>query len=134
MWIYPHIVDCREIATSCTVVPRHSSTVSLSYIGTQEVNDRTTTLANPQIQSRSPRIEARATEDDARLIAHAAQLLNKTVSAFTVSAAVEKAENIVARAETTIMPAEQFDAMIAALDDPTPIPQIEALARGNVPC
>jgi len=89
----------------------------------------TTTLSGPQIQSRSRRIEARATEDDARLIAHAAQLLNKTVSAFTVSAAVEKAENIVARAEATIMPAEQFDAMIAALDDPTPIPQIEALAR-----
>ena len=48
-----------------------------------------------------------------------------TVSAFTVSAAVEKAE----RAETTIMPAQQFDAMIAALDDPTPIPQIVALAN-----
>ena len=52
-----------------------------------------------------------------------------TVSAFTVSAAVEKAENIVARAESTIMPAQQFDAMIAALDDPTPIPQIVALAN-----
>lgn len=88
-----------------------------------------TTLTHPQIRARSRRIEARATEDDARLIAHAAQLLNKTVSAFTVSAAVEKAENIVARAEATIMPAEQFDAMIAALDDPTPIPQIEDLAR-----
>jgi len=87
------------------------------------------TLTAPQLTTRSRRIEARATEDDARLIAHAAQLLNKTVSAFTVSAAVEKAENVVARADATIMPAEQFDSMIAALDDRTPIPQIEALAQ-----
>ena len=63
------------------------------------------------------------------MIARAAQLLNKTVSAFTVGAAVEKAENVVAGAGTTIMPAEQFDSMIAALDDPTPIPQIEALVQ-----
>jgi len=88
-----------------------------------------TTLAGPQIMPRSRRIEARATEDDARLIARAAQLLNKTVSAFTVSAAVEKAESIVARTETTIMPAVQFDTMIAALNDPTPIPEISTLAR-----
>ena len=87
------------------------------------------TFVGSQVAARSRRIEARATEDDARLIARAAQLLNKTVSAFTVGAAVEKAETIVARAETTIMPAAQFDAMIAALDDPTPIPQIAALAR-----
>jgi len=88
-----------------------------------------TTLANPHIMPRSRRIEARATDDDARLIARAAQLLNTTVSTFTVGAAVEKAESVVARAETTIMPAAQFDAMIAALDDTTPIPEIVALAR-----
>lgn len=71
---------------------------------------------------------ARATEEESRVIARAAKLLNATVSSFVVEAAVEKAETVVARADHTMMPAAQFDEMIAALDDTTPIPELESLA------
>ena len=76
---------------------------------------------------KSQRIEARVTEDDAQVIARAATILNASVSSFVVNAAVEKAETVVARADHTIMPAAQFDEMIAALDDPAPIPELRAL-------
>lgn len=76
---------------------------------------------------KSQRIEARVTEDDAQVIARAATILNASVSAFVVDAAVEKAETVVARADRTIMPAAQFDEMIAALDDPAPVPELLAL-------
>ena len=45
------------------------------------------------------------------------------------TAAVEKAENTAARAHVTMMPAEQFDLMVNALDDSTPIPELVALAH-----
>lgn len=76
---------------------------------------------------KSQRIEARVTEDDAQVIARAATILNASVSSFVVNAAVEKAETVVARADHTIMPAAQFDEMIAALDDSAPIPELRAL-------
>jgi uncharacterized protein (DUF1778 family) len=78
--------------------------------------------------TRSQRIEARVTEDDAEIIARAASLSNESVSTFVVGAAVEKAATVVARADRTVMSAAQFDEMVAALDDPTPIPAIVALA------
>lgn len=87
-----------------------------------------TTATRTKAKTKSERLEARATEDEAAVIARAAELLNATVSSFVVGAAVEKAETIVARAERTLMPAEQFDAMIAALDDATPVPEIVELA------
>lgn len=76
---------------------------------------------------KSQRIEARVTEDDARVIARAATLLNASVSSFVVDAALEKAETVVARADRTIMPAAQFEEMISALDDPTPVPELVTL-------
>ena len=79
-------------------------------------------------RTKSERLEARATADEAAVIARAAELLNASVSSFVVDAAVEKAETIVARAQRTLMPAAQFDAMIAALDDTTVVPEIVELA------
>ncbi|GAB7007359.1 hypothetical protein JCM18899A_48340 [Nocardioides sp. AN3] len=87
-----------------------------------------TKTARTRSKTKSARIEARATEEESRVIARAAKLLNATVSSFVVEAAVEKAETVVARADHTMMPAAQFDEMIAALDDTTPIPELESLA------
>lgn len=87
----------------------------------------TVTTNRTKVKNKSQRIEARVTEDDARLIARAATLLNASVSSFVVEAAVEKAETVVARADRTLMPAVQFDEMIAALDDPTPVPELVTL-------
>lgn len=87
------------------------------------------TATKARAKGKSERIEARATAHEAAVIARAAELSNSTVSSFVVGAAVAKAETVVARAGHTLMPAEQFDAMIAALDDATPIDEIVALAK-----
>lgn len=85
-------------------------------------------VTRTKMKTKSARLEARATEDQAAVIARAAELLNATVSSFVVDAAVEKAETVVARSQRTLMPAAQFDAMIAALDDTAVVPQIVDLA------
>ncbi|MEX0428010.1 DUF1778 domain-containing protein [Nocardioides sp. DS6] len=87
------------------------------------------TATKARAKGKSERIEARATAHEAAVIARAAELSNSTVSSFVVGAAVAKAETVVARAGHTLMPAEQFNAMIAALDDATPIDEIVALAK-----
>lgn len=87
------------------------------------------TATRARAKGKSERIEARATADEAAVIARAAELSNSTVSAFVVGAAMAKAETVVARAGHTLMPAEQFDAMIAALDDSTPIDEVVELAK-----
>ena len=87
----------------------------------------TVTADRSKVKRKSQRIEARVTEDDARVIARAATLLNASVSSFVVDAALEKAETVVARADRTIMPAAQFEEMVSALDDPTPVPELVAL-------
>ena len=50
-----------------------------------------------------------------RIEAAAAQL-DQSVSTFVVHAAAAEADRVLARTETTVMPAEQFDALLAALD------------------
>lgn len=86
------------------------------------------TTERARTRTKTHRIEARVTEDAASIITRAAALVNASVSSFVMDAALEKAETVVTRADRTIMPAEQFDAMISALDDPTPVPQIVRLA------
>ena len=49
------------------------------------------------------------------------------IRTFVVHWVLEKAETVVARADRTFMPAAQFDEMIAALDDPTPVPELASL-------
>ena len=73
------------------------------------------------------RIEARADAPTLAVIAEAAALANESLSAFVVSAAVDRAEKLIARADRTFMPAEQFDAMISSLNDDSPIPELSRL-------
>ena len=87
------------------------------------------TATKARTKGKSERIEARATAHEAAVIARAAELSNSTVSSFVVGAAVAKAETVVARAGHTLMPAQQFDAMIAALDDTTPVDEVVELAK-----
>ncbi len=87
------------------------------------------TATRARARGKSERIEARATADEAAVIARAAELSNSTVSSFVIGAAVAKAETVVARAGHSLMPAEQFDAMIAAMDDATPIDEVIELAN-----
>jgi uncharacterized protein (DUF1778 family) len=66
---------------------------------------------------KSRRMEQRVDEETERMISQAATVTHESVSAFVTRSARDEANRVLARAETTLMPAEQFDAMIAALDE-----------------
>ena len=70
----------------------------------------------------------RADEEQERLITEAAQAARMSVSAFVLRAASEEAGRLLARTDTTVMPAAQFDALIASLDTPDPAPRLRAAA------
>ncbi|MCW2944832.1 MAG: hypothetical protein JWR24_1549 [Actinoallomurus sp.] len=76
------------------------------------------------------RIEMRADANAERLIARAAAALGESVSSFVLRAAQEEARRVLASPDVTLMPAEQFDELIAALDEPDEIPALrQATAR-----
>jgi uncharacterized protein (DUF1778 family) len=74
------------------------------------------------------RLEVRLDERSKERIARAAELSNETVSAFVLRAAAAAADSVLTRASMTVMPPEQFDEMLAALDVADEAP---ALARLN---
>ena len=76
--------------------------------------------------TKSERIEIRATPDDNDLITKAAEITNQSVSTFVTVAATTEAGRVLARAAHTIMPADQFDILMASLDEPD---DAEVLAR-----
>ena len=77
---------------------------------------------------RTRRIEARIDPESDDVIPHAAALTHESKSAFMVRAAREAAERVLARADVTLMPAEQFDQMMSSLDDAEPLPVLTRAA------
>jgi uncharacterized protein (DUF1778 family) len=73
---------------------------------------------------RTRRIEMRADPDSENRIIQAAAACRQSVSAFVLAAAVREADVVLARADTTLMPAEQFDALIDSLDTPDTSPRL----------
>jgi len=72
--------------------------------------------------SKTERIELRVSVDDKAAIAAAAAMEHTTTTEFVRDAVLDRARHVRARADRTLMPAEQFDALVAALDvaDDTP--------------
>ncbi len=68
--------------------------------------------------SKTRRMEQRIDEETDALLTRAAAVTHETVSAFVVRSARTEASRVLARSDLTMMPAEQFDAMVAALDAP----------------
>ncbi len=66
--------------------------------------------------TRTERIEARVAPRDRARIGRAAALEGQSVSAFMVTAAAEKADQVIAARTTTVVPADYFDRVIAAID------------------
>lgn len=80
--------------------------------------------------SRTERIELRVSPDDKDAIATAAAMEHATTTEFVRDAVLDRAQRIRARADRTLMPAEQFDALVAALDMPEDAPILtRAFAR-----
>jgi uncharacterized protein (DUF1778 family) len=66
---------------------------------------------------KTARIELRAEPEDEDRIRAAARLVNKSLSAFVMTAAVERANEVIASWTTTTVPSEFFDELLEALDD-----------------
>lgn len=79
--------------------------------------------------TKSRRLELRTDESTDQLISEAADLLHVTKTAFVTDAARQAAERVVARADTTLMAPEVFDAMMASLDVPDDSAELENLSR-----
>lgn len=79
--------------------------------------------------TRTARIEARLAPRDRARIDRAAALEGRSVSAFMVSAAAEKAEHVIAERTTTSVPADYFDRLLRAIDDADRAPRLERAAR-----
>ncbi len=79
--------------------------------------------------TRTRRIEMRADPASEERISRAAQARDLSISAFVLAAATREADRVLGRADQTLIPAAQFDALVAALDQSDPAPRLEAAAR-----
>jgi len=79
--------------------------------------------------TRTARIEARVAPRDRARIDKAAALEGLSVSAFMVSAAAEKAAQVIAAATTTVAPAEYFDRLASAIDRADRAPRLARATR-----
>lgn len=83
------------------------------------------------IATKDRRIEMRADATAERLISRAAQALGESVSSFVLRAAQDEARRVLTRPDVTLMPSEQFDALITALDEPDEVPSAFAKLAGR---
>ncbi|BCW57859.1 DUF1778 domain-containing protein [Arthrobacter sp. StoSoilB20] len=79
--------------------------------------------------TKTRRLELRTDETTDQLISEAAELLHVSKTAFVTDAARQAAERVVARADTTLMAPEIFDAMMASLDVADESPELETLSK-----
>lgn len=82
--------------------------------------------------TRTSRIELRTDPDRERRIRYAAQLEQRSVSAFVLDAAADRAEQVIASAAGTVVPSDFFDEFWEALDaTPAPSPALERRAASD---
>ena len=68
--------------------------------------------------AKTARIEVRTDPEREALLKQAASLTNQTLTSFVLDAAEQRAKEVVAEANTTIVPSTFFDELLLALDDP----------------
>ena len=79
---------------------------------------------------KTERVEARLSPDERRRIEQAAEIAGESMSSFLVTAAVSRADDVVAAQLSTIVPSGYFDDLVAALDSPADeLPHLAAAAR-----
>ena len=81
--------------------------------------------------TRTRRIEMRADSASEERISRAARARDVSVSAFVLAAASREADRVLGRSDQTLIPAGQFDALVAALDQGDPAPRLEQAARST---
>lgn len=75
------------------------------------------------------RLDFRLDPDNKARIERAAKLSSESVSAFVTHAATAAADRVLARADVTMMPAEQFDELLNALDAADEAPTLSRLGK-----
>ena len=79
---------------------------------------------------KSDRVEARLSPEQRDRIGRAAAFTGESMSAFIVSAAVQRADDIIAEHSSTVVPSDYFDELLAALDEaPEASPRLAAAAK-----
>lgn len=78
---------------------------------------------------KTDRLETRLSPDERARIERAASTAGVSMSAFMVGAAVDRAEEIIAAATMTVVPADFFDGFLAALDEPEAAPHLARAAK-----
>lgn len=78
---------------------------------------------------KTDRLEARLSPVERQRIEQAASATGRSVSAFVVEAAVERADEVIAAATTTLVPADYFDDLLAALDEPDDAPRLAEVVK-----
>ena len=68
--------------------------------------------------ARTERIQLRAEPELERRIRYAAKLAGQSLTDFMLDAASERAEEVIASAQVTVVPEDFFDALWEALDEP----------------
>ncbi len=82
------------------------------------------------VMSKTERIELRVSVEDKDAITAAAAMEHTTTTEFVRYAVLDRAQRVQARSDRTLMPAEQFDALVAALDVVDDAPNLaKAFAR-----
>ncbi|MFL5799138.1 MAG: DUF1778 domain-containing protein [Actinomycetota bacterium] len=79
--------------------------------------------------TKTERVEARLSPGQRARIDRAAALEGQSLSSFIVAAAEEKAEQVIAVRTTTIVPAEYFDRLLAAIDEADRAPGLERAVK-----
>ena len=83
------------------------------------------------VATKTRRIEMRADPDSEERIVQAAVLVGQSVSTFVLSAASSAADAVLARADTTLMPVEQFESLLRSLDEADEAPSLRAAAAAS---
>lgn len=78
---------------------------------------------------KTDRMEARVSPEERQQIERAAAVAGLSVSAFMVNAAVDRADEVMAEATTTTVPADYFDALLEALDIAESAPRLARAAK-----
>ena len=78
---------------------------------------------------KTDRLETRLSPDERARIGRAASTAGVSMSAFMVGAAVDRAEEIIAAATTTVVPADYFHGLLAALAEPEAAPHLARAAK-----
>lgn len=111
------LAKASQLGSLQSASPARRATVQLPYHG--------------GMATRTRRIEMRADPASEERIARAAQARDLSVSAFVLAAATREADRVLGRADQTMMPAAQFDALIRALEDGDAAPRLDRAARGS---